>query len=96
MLIGVFDDAVIHSMTRCVEGVLCLVQSAVHSSGRAPASNPPAEAGCYANESLVGVRGFDTEPTLERLCRPSGLCDLLMEKIRSIVLLTQEVYPKSS
>ncbi|CAG9559197.1 unnamed protein product [Danaus chrysippus] len=53
----------------------CLVHNAVHSSGSAPASSPPAAAGCYANDSFVGLNLL-LEPTLDLLCRPSGLWDL--------------------
>lgn len=52
-----------------VELVLVLVELAV----------APAVSCCYAYDSFVGLIGFDVDPALDRLWRPSEVCDL--EKI---------------
>lgn len=63
-------------MTWWAELVLCREQKTVHRMGSAPARRPAADGGCYANESFVGLRGFEPELILERLARPSELVDL--------------------
>ncbi|CAH2052407.1 unnamed protein product, partial [Iphiclides podalirius] len=54
----------------------CREQNTAHNMGSALVSSPAAAGVGYANDSLLGLAGFEAEPALLPLRRPSGLWDL--------------------
>lgn len=56
-----------YSTMACAESCRCREQNTAQMTGSALVSRPAAAAGCYANDSFVGLSGFEPEPTLDRL-----------------------------